>query len=86
MNQSASSGVIIVYNGKHQTLKWKRKTSTFDLHILNKEKLAFIVETEDNIRYGGFVYSKIDKYKTIDEKMKIVTLNSIQGLSIQLNW
>ena len=29
-----------------------------------KEKLAFLVETETGIRYGGFVYSKIDKYKT----------------------
>ena len=47
---------------------WNQNSSTFDKHIWNKEKLVFLIETENDIRYGGFIYSKIDKYRTVDEE------------------
>ena len=46
---------------------WKQKTSTFDKHIFNKEKMIFLIETEDNIKCGMFMSSKIDKYRYVDE-------------------
>ena len=41
--------------------KWKYKESKFDSFILNKENLLFLIETNDKIKFGGFVSSKIDK-------------------------
>ena len=40
---------------------WEIYSSTFEKHIWNKNKLAFIVENEKGIRYGGFLYATIDK-------------------------
>ena len=50
--------------------QWSIDDSTFDKHIFDKEKVALLIETETGIRYGGFVYSMIDKYRTIDEEGK----------------
>ena len=40
---------------------WKQKESKFDSLIFNKQNLIFLIETEDNIKFGGFISSKIDK-------------------------
>ena len=47
---------------------WKRKTSTFDTHIWNKNKVAILIENEYGIRYGGFIYSTINKYETYNNE------------------
>ena len=43
--------------------KWKEYESEFDDLILNKQNLLFLIETDDNIKFGGFISSKIDKIK-----------------------
>ena len=48
---------------------WNRKTSTFDKHIWNKNKIAILIENEYGIRYGGFIYSQIDKYSVLNEEI-----------------
>ena len=45
---------------------WNRKTSTFDKHIWNKNNIGILIENEYGIRYGGFIYSTIDKYAIIN--------------------
>ena len=41
---------------------WKKDESEFDDLILNKQNLLFLIETDDNIKFGGFISSKIDGY------------------------
>ena len=49
---------------------WNLFSSTFDKHVWNREKLMFLIETSENIRFGGFVHSKVDSYRRIvDEKL-----------------
>ena len=45
---------------------WNWKTSTFDKHLIGKEKMVFLIEIEDNaekgfkdIKIGGFLFEKI---------------------------
>ena len=38
------------------------QSSTFAKHILHKDKLAFLIVTETNIKYGGFIYEKAETY------------------------
>ena len=38
---------------------WNSVTSTFDKRIFKKECLLFLIETNDGIRFGGFVYQQI---------------------------
>ena len=40
---------------------WKIGKSEFDKKIWNKENLVFLIETDKNILFGGFISSKIDK-------------------------
>ena len=55
---------------------WNRKTSTFDKHIWNKNKIGILIENEYGIRYGGFIYSTINKYETYNaETWKVEGLN-----------
>ena len=41
---------------------WSLQSSTFAKHILHKDKLAFLIVTETNIKYGGFIYEKAETY------------------------
>ena len=41
---------------------WEEDESEFDKLILNKSNLIFLIETDENIKFGGFISSKIDKY------------------------
>ena len=44
---------------------WSINSSTFDERIINKENVVIIIETEDNIKIGGYIHNKInevDKY------------------------
>ena len=50
--------------------QWNINNSTFDKHIWNKENVGILIETSFGVKYGGFVYSKIDKYQTEDENGK----------------
>ena len=47
--------------------RWNRFNSTFDKHIWNKENIGLLIETSFGVKYGGFIYSKIDKCRTKDE-------------------
>ena len=42
---------------------WKQNESEFDDLILNKQNLIFLIESDDNIKFGGFISSKIDEYE-----------------------
>ena len=44
--------------------KWSMCDSTFERRVWMKEKLAFIVEDMKGIKYGGFLYAKIDKWRS----------------------
>ena len=41
--------------------KWKVDESEFDKLITNKQNLIFLIESHNNIKFGGFISSKIDK-------------------------
>ena len=45
-----------------QFCDWSFETSTFVDHIMNKQKLAFLIVTETGVKYGGFLYSKVKSY------------------------
>ena len=47
---------------------WKSRTSTFDKHIWNKNKIGILIENEYGNRYGGFIYSIINKYGTFNNE------------------
>ena len=40
---------------------WEVDESEFNDLILNKQNLLFLIETDDNIKFGGFISSKINK-------------------------
>ena len=48
--------------------KWKEDESEFDSLILNKQNLLFLIETDENIKFGGFISSKIYKYYFISDE------------------
>ena len=50
-----------------QFCDWTLRTSTFAEHILHKEKLAFLILTETNILFGGFIYAKAQTYHYNEE-------------------
>ena len=47
---------------------WSVGTSTFDRHVWSKGQLAFLVETENNVKQGGFVNSQIVNHQTVDPR------------------
>ena len=58
---------------------WSIETSTFDKHVFNKKNFAFLIATEDGIRYGGFLYSTIDKNQSVDVEGKIYNVFDAQS-------
>ena len=68
--------------------------SEFDKKIWNKENSVFLIETDKNILFGGFISSKIDKiyiekpteYKSIrDEKAFVFTIKDNQMNKFPIN-
>ena len=47
---------------------WEEYESEFNDLILNKQNLIFLIEIEHNIKFGGFISSKIDKYHWISDE------------------
>ena len=43
-------------------------TSTFDLHLWNKNKVAFLLMTPENVVFGGFVYTTINHLELFNEE------------------
>ena len=39
---------------------WEQNTSTFDLRIIGKHQLMFLVETKSNETFGWFIYSRLN--------------------------
>ena len=60
---------------------WDENSSTFDKHIFNKENLAFIFTTSEDVVFGAFVDVPMDRYHSYDvrkeERNGIVCKNSI---------
>ena len=52
-----------------ETCDWKIGTSTFDKHIFNRKRLAFVIEDEIGNVFGSYVNSKINhlRYKENDQ-------------------
>ena len=71
---------------------WKEDESEFYYLILNKQNLIFLIETDDNIKFGGFISSKIDKYYppyfVYDEKAFVFTFkdNKPMKFNIKKDW
>ena len=73
---------------------WKQYSSTFDKHIFNNEKLAFIIETKTGIKYGGFLYAPVNKYRTqnqngqtegiVDQKSFLFTFKDNKPVKVDL--
>ena len=53
----------ILFDSKY--CKCKVGESYFDKHIFNQENIAICIQTDSEI-YGGFLYSKVDKYRSIN--------------------
>ena len=78
-----------------QINNWKVDESQFDLKIMNKSNLLFLIESDDGIKFGGFISSKIEKiwkypdYKSIsDNKAFIFTFkyNKPMKFDIKKDW
>ena len=41
---------------------WNLQECNFHEKIFNKQNLLFLIETDENIKFGGFISSKINKY------------------------
>ena len=54
---------------------WSKHKSELNQVIMNKSNLVFLIETNENIKFGGFISSKINKINTFigDEKVFIFT-------------
>ena len=66
---------------------WKRYQSEFKYLIWCKENLLFLIETEDNIKFGGFISSKIDKYHPIpisDENAFVFTFKDNKPMKFNI--
>ena len=46
---------------------WNTDTSTFDERILNKKQIVILIETDDGIKFGGYVEKEIDKVNEMIE-------------------
>ena len=67
--------------------KWKKDESEFDKLILNKENLLFLIQTDDNIKFGGFISSKIYKYNPYfiyDEKAFVFTFKDNKPMKFDI--
>ena len=49
----------IVFDSKINN--WKQNKSEFDKLIFKKQNLLFLIETNDGIKFGGFISKEIDK-------------------------
>ena len=52
---------------------WNQNTSIFDKLIFNKNQLLFIIQTEDGIKFGGYINSLIDKYRDQTDDSTIIS-------------
>ena len=75
----------IVFDSKKHN--WKEDKSVFDQLILNKQNLIFLIETEDNIKFGGFISSKIDKIRKFisDENAYVFTFKDNNPMKFDIN-
>ena len=53
---------------------WDANTTTIDKHILNREKLVFVIEDTNNNVFGGFINEKVDGvyYEEPEERGKYI--------------
>ena len=50
---------------------WNTDTSTFDKRLLNKKQIVILIETDDGIKFGGYVEKQIDKVNEMTEDENI---------------
>ena len=46
-----------------EVCEWEVEKSTFDLHVLNRNNLVFLIETEEGIKCGGVLFNYINGYQ-----------------------